>query len=153
MKNNVFVPSICPGMPWDSRPISFPDDFPHTSLYRGLIRRWQYSIISPVSPSNTAPAISYNNFIGNFWDAKFLGVAGVSISSIHGSMNSWVSVLFWIWFFFLQECRHQFLRYYLALADTGAVFSLLFLVWVHLWQCRRCNNHLIIPKFIPLVYQ
>ena len=95
MKNNVFFLSTCPGMPWDSRPISFPDDFPHISRYSGLIRRWLHSIISPVSPSKTAPAISHNNFIGNFRDANCLGVAGVLVSSMDESMTSWVSVLRW----------------------------------------------------------
>ena len=80
-------------MPWDSRPISFPDDFPHTFLYRGLIHRWRYSSISSVSPSNAAPAISHNNFIGDFREANYLGVAGVTVSSMHEIMTSWVSVL------------------------------------------------------------
>ena len=80
-------------MPWDSRTISFPGDFPHTSLYRGLIRRWQYSIIFLVSPSSTAVEISHNNFIGDFCNANSLWVAGVSVSSVHEIMTSWVSVL------------------------------------------------------------
>ena len=80
-------------MPWAGRPISFPNNVPHTSLYRGIIRRWGYSIIYPVMPSNTAPTISYNNFIGNFLEANWLGVAGVSVSSMHDIMTSWVSVL------------------------------------------------------------
>ena len=89
----MFVSSTLPGMPWAIRPISFLKDFPHTSLYRGLLRRWRYSIISLVSPSKTAPAISHNNFIGNFRDANCLGVAGVLVGSMHESMTSWVSVL------------------------------------------------------------
>ena len=80
-------------MLWSSRPISFPDDFPNMSLYRWLICRWRYSIISPVLTSNTAPAISDNNFIRNFRESNYLGVAGVSVSSMHESMTSWVSVL------------------------------------------------------------
>ena len=93
MKNNVFVPSTRPGMPCASRPISFPDYFPHTYRYRGLIRRWRYSIISLVSPFKTAPAISHNIFIGDFCDANCLGVAGVSVNYMHEIMTSWVSVL------------------------------------------------------------
>ena len=93
MKNNVFIPSTCPGMHWASQPISFPNNFTHTSLYRGLIHICRYSIISPVSPSNSAPAISHNNFIGNFRDANCIGVAGVSVSSINESITPWVSVL------------------------------------------------------------
>ena len=93
MKNNVFVPYTCPVIPWSSQPISFPNNFPHTSLYHGLIRRWQYYIISPVYPYNTAPSISHNNLIWDFRYAKFLGVAGVYVSSMHESMTSWVSVL------------------------------------------------------------
>ena len=53
----------------------------------------RYSIIYPVSPSNTAPDISQNNFTGNFCKANCLGVAGLSVSSTHESITSWVSVL------------------------------------------------------------
>ena len=80
-------------MTWASWPISFPNDFPHTSLYRGLICRCRYSIIYPVSPFNNAPEISHNNFIGNFCETNCLGVAGVSVSSMHESITSWVSFL------------------------------------------------------------
>ena len=92
MKNNVLVPSTRPGMPWASRPISFLNQFHHTSLYHGMIQIWQYSIISPISPSDTDPEISQNNLIGDFRDAKCIGVAGVFVSSMHWSMTSWVSV-------------------------------------------------------------
>ena len=89
----MFVTSTRPGMPWASRSISFQNNFTHTSWYRGLIQRCRYYIISPVSPSKTAPAISHNNFIGNFCNANCLGVAGVLVSYMHESMTSWVSVL------------------------------------------------------------
>ena len=43
--------------------------------------------------SRTAPAISHNNFIGNFLDAKFLGVAGVDVMSMQENITSCVKVL------------------------------------------------------------
>ena len=39
-------------------------------------------------PSRTAPAISHNNFIGDFIYAKFLGVAGVEVISIQENITS-----------------------------------------------------------------
>ena len=64
--NSVFFPSTWPDIPCANIPISFLNDITHISWYFGIIRRWRYSSILPVFSSRIAPAISHNNFIGNF---------------------------------------------------------------------------------------
>ena len=57
------------------------------------MHRWRYSNNYPVFPSRTAPTISHNNFIGDFLDAKFLGVVIVDVVYIQENINSCVKVL------------------------------------------------------------
>lgn len=94
MKKKLVLPSTLPGMPWAKRPISLPTYLTHSSRYSGIMRRSRYASLSPVSPSNTAPATSHNNFIGNFKGANCLGMVGVSVIYMHNSnsMTSCVSV-------------------------------------------------------------
>ena len=64
MKKIVFVPSTLPGIPWASRPISLPNEYPQSSLYFGRFIRCLYSSSSPVSASRTEPAKSVRNSSG-----------------------------------------------------------------------------------------
>ena len=57
------------------------------------MQRWRYSNNYPVFPSRTAPAISHNNFIGGFLDAKFLGVVIVDVMYIQENITSCIKVL------------------------------------------------------------
>ena len=61
----VFVPLFRPGIPCANLPISFPNEYSHSSFYFGRLMRCRYSRSSPVSPSRTKPAKSVRNFIGN----------------------------------------------------------------------------------------
>merc|ERR1711966_320875 len=60
----VFVPVLRPDMPCASRPTSFPNECPQSSLYFGCLIRWRYSSNSPVSVSSTDPAKSHMKMRG-----------------------------------------------------------------------------------------
>ena len=73
MKNSVSVPFVPDlSLPCANLPISLPYESPHTSLYFGFFISCRNSNISPVAPSNTAPAKSHKNCVGYFLDAVLL---------------------------------------------------------------------------------
>ena len=55
----VSVPVFLPGMPWASRPTSFPNEYPQSVLNFGCLIKCRYSSNSPVSVSITDPAKSH----------------------------------------------------------------------------------------------
>ena len=59
----VLVPVLRPGMPWASRPISFPYECNHVARVLGLVMRCLHSNSSPPSPM-TAFAISLIENVG-----------------------------------------------------------------------------------------
>jgi hypothetical protein len=73
MKNMVFVPVFQPGIPWASRPISFPYECVHVALVVWFAMRWRYSNSSPFSPM-TEFAISQNQVMGILRADIFWGV-------------------------------------------------------------------------------
>ena len=57
----MLVPLFLPGIPCARRPISLPNEYPHSSLYCGRLIKCLYSSNSPVSASSTDPAKSVRN--------------------------------------------------------------------------------------------
>ena len=88
MKKTVSVPSTLPLRPCVSCPNSLPYPWLHISLYFGLPIRCLYSIISPVSLSNTALRI----WCGKVLDASVLVFIATSLITILANIMSWVRV-------------------------------------------------------------
>ena len=58
-----------------------------------IFLRWRYMSNSPISLSMTSPSHLYTTFNGNFLDARFLGIDGDVVVSIHTNIISCVNYI------------------------------------------------------------
>ncbi len=82
MKTMVLVPELQPGMPWASRPISFPYECIQVAHAAWFAMRWQYSKSSLLPPSAEF-AISQNQVIGILHTVICWGVGTVGVNPVH----------------------------------------------------------------------